>query len=104
MSGDKMADFYIPPQMKKRNNFILWKLETDGKGKQISDVQKIIADKTSENGQERTFRCSFNLKSLKYDNKEIYYLVIAEEGGEIKAQEEFQIDIALAVDDFDFFG
>lgn len=77
---------------------------TDGKGKQISDVQKIIADKTSENGQERTFRCSFNLKSLKYDNKEIYYLVIAEEGGEIKAQEEFQIDIALAVDDFDFFG
>ena len=77
---------------------------TDGKGKQISDVQKIIADKTSENGQERTFRCSFNLKSLKYDNKEIYYLVIANERGEIKAQEEFQIDIALAVDDFDFFG
>ena len=77
---------------------------TDGKGKKISDVQKIIADKTSENGQERTFRCSFNLKSLKYDNKEIYYLVIAEEGGEIKTQEEFQIDIALAVDDFDFFG
>lgn len=77
---------------------------TDGKGKQISDVQKIIADKTSENGQGRTYRCSFNLKSLKYDNKEIYYLVIANERGEIKAQEEFQIDIALAVDDFDFFG
>lgn len=77
---------------------------TDGKGKQISDVQKIIADKTSENGQERTFRCSFNLKSLIYDNKEIYYLVIANERGEIKAQEEFQIDIALAVDGFDFFG
>lgn len=77
---------------------------TDDKGKQISDVQKIIADKTSENGQERTFRCSFNLKSLKYDNKEIYYLVIANKRGEIKAQEEFQIDIALAVDDFDFFG
>lgn len=77
---------------------------TDGRGKQISDVQKIIADKTSENGQERTFRCSFNLKSRKYDNKEIYYLVIADESGEIKAQEEFQIDIALAVDDFDFFG
>lgn len=77
---------------------------TDGKGKQISDVQKIIADKTSENGQERTFRCSFSLKSLKYDNKEIYYLVIADERGKIKAQEEFQIDIAWAADDFDFFG
>ena len=34
MSGDKMADFYIPPQMKNRSNFILWKLETDEKGKQ----------------------------------------------------------------------
>ena len=34
MSGDKMADSYIPPQMKKRRNFILWKLETDEKGKQ----------------------------------------------------------------------
>lgn len=77
---------------------------TNSNGKQISDIQKIIADKTSENGQERTFRCSFNLKSLKYDNKEIYYLVIADEHGEIKAREEFQIDIALAVDDFDFFG
>lgn len=76
---------------------------TDSNGKQISDVQKIIADKTSENGQERTFRCSFNLKSLKYDNKKIYYLMIANERGEIKAREEFQIDIALAVDDFDFF-
>ena len=77
---------------------------TDSSGKQISDTQKIIADKTNENGQERTFRCSFNLKSLKYDKKEIYYLVIADEDGVIKAREEFQIDIALAVDAFDFFG
>ena len=29
-----MKDFYIPTQMKKRSNFILWKLETDDKGKQ----------------------------------------------------------------------
>lgn len=34
MSGDNMADFYIPPQMRQRSNFILWKLETDEKGKQ----------------------------------------------------------------------
>ena len=77
---------------------------TDSGGKQISDIQRIIADKTSENGQERTFRCSFNLKPLKYDNKEIYYLVIADDEGKIKTQEEFQIDIAFAVDAFDFFG
>ena len=78
---------------------------TDKNGKQISDVQKIIADKTSDNGQERVFRCSFNLKSLKYSNTETYYLVIADEtGAQLPQREEFQIDIAFAVDEFDFFG
>lgn len=77
---------------------------TDSNGKQISDVAKIIADKTSDNGQERTFRCSFNLKSLKYDDKEIYYLVIADEDGMVVSREEFQINIAFAVDEFDFFS
>lgn len=77
---------------------------TDSNGKQISDISKIIADKTSDNGQERTFRCSFNLKSLKYDNKEIYYLVIADADGLVVSREEFQIDIAFAVDEFDFFS
>ncbi len=77
---------------------------TDSNGRQISDIAKIIADKTSDNGQERTFRCSFNLKSLKYDSKEIYYLVIADADGLVVSREEFQIDIAFAVDDFGFFG
>ena len=77
---------------------------TDASGKQISDVQTIIADKTSDNGQERTFRCTFNLKSLKYDSKEIYYLVSADENGMVSSREEFQIDIAFAVDEFDFFS
>lgn len=77
---------------------------TDSSGKQISDIQKIIADKTSDNGQERTFRCAFSLKSLKYDNKEVYYLVIADENGLVITREEFQIDIAFAVDEFDFFS
>ena len=77
---------------------------TDSAGKAISDVQKIIADKTSDNGQDRTFRCSFNLKSLKYSNTETYYLVIADENGLQVQREEFQIDIAFAVDEFDFFG
>ncbi len=77
---------------------------TNSSGKQISDIAKIIADKTSDNGQERTFRCSFNLKSLKYDSKEIYYLVIADAGGLVVSREEFQIDIAFAADEFDFFS
>ncbi len=77
---------------------------TDSSGKQVSDVAKIIADRTSSNGQERTFRCTFNLKSLKYDNKETYYLVIADEDGLAVSREAFQIDIAFAVDEFGFFG
>ena len=76
----------------------------DSTGKSISDVQKIIADKTSDNGQDRTFRCSFNLKSLKYVNTESYYLVIADENGLQVQREEFQIDIAFAVDESDFFA
>ena len=78
---------------------------TNENGKQISDVQKIIADKTSDNGAERTFRCQFNLKSLKYSNTATYYLVIADEQGlQMPQREPFQIDIAFAVDEFDFFS
>lgn len=77
---------------------------TDSNGKKISDVQKIIADKVDSNGQERTFRCSFNLMPLKYDSRAIYYLVIADADEMVVSKEEFQIDIAFAVDDFNFFN
>lgn len=76
----------------------------DENGTQISDTQKIIADKTSDNGQDRTFRINFNLKSLKYDKKIPYYLVIADESGlSVPQREEFNIDIAFAVEEFNFF-
>ncbi len=77
---------------------------TDSAGKQVSDVPRIIADKTDENADERKFRVGFNLKSLKYDSTETYYLVIADEDGLPISREEFQIDIAFAVDEFDFFS
>jgi len=77
----------------------------DSNGKQISDTARIIADKASDNAQDRTFRCSFNLKSLKYSNRDSYYLVIADESGlQAPQREEFQIDIAFALDEFNFFG
>lgn len=44
MSGDKMTDFYIPPQMRKRNNFILWKLEMGDKGKQCKIPYSALYD------------------------------------------------------------
>jgi uncharacterized protein (TIGR02687 family) len=77
---------------------------TDSAGKPVSDTARIIADKISENSQERTFRCTFNLKSLSFDNKETYYLVIEDESGlQMPQRVEFRIDIALAIDEFNFF-
>lgn len=78
---------------------------TDASGRQISDTARIIADKTSDNGQDRTFRCGFNLKSMKFSKQNSYYLVIADESGlQAPQREEFQIDIAFALDEFNFFG
>lgn len=77
----------------------------DAGDNQISDVCRIIADKTSLDGQERTFRCSFNLRSQKYSKLDSYYLVIEDESGvQPPVKEAFQIDIAFAFEEFDFFG
>ena len=77
---------------------------TNSNGQKISDTQKIIADKATENAQERTFRCTFNLRQQKYSNMETYYLVIADESGlQLPVKEEFQIDIAMSTDEFNFF-
>ena len=77
---------------------------TDSDGKTISDVPRILADKTEENAEGRIFRVNFNLKPLKYSNDETYYLVIADSDGLPICREEFLIDIALPMDEFDFFG
>lgn len=78
---------------------------TDEYGKQISDVQTIIADRTSVNNQDRVFRVNFNLKQLKFSKQAIYYMAIMDEQGLMLPQrEEFRIDIAFAVDEFDFFS
>lgn len=71
MSGDKMADFYIPPQMKQRNNFILWKLETDDKGKQRKIPYSALYDGKASTTNSRAWTTYDNalqsLKSGKYD-------------------------------------
>ena len=77
----------------------------DSTGKKISDVQKIIADKRSDDVQDRTFRCNFSLKSQAYDSKELYYLIIEQaDSTDLPQRIEFTIDIAFAADDFGFFG
>ncbi len=76
----------------------------DSTGKPVSDTQMLIADKTSENVQERSFHCTFNLKPLKYSSTESYYLTITDQNGMEVSREEFQIDIAFAVEEFDFYS
>ena len=77
----------------------------DSAGNAVSDRQKIIADKTSTVAKDREFKCTFNLKSQKFSNTDTYYLVIADEDGiQVPVKEEVQIDIAMAIDEFDFFS
>ena len=77
----------------------------DSAGNEVSDRQKIIADKTSTVAKDREFKCTFNLKSQKFSNTDTYYLVIADEAGiQVPVKEEVQIDIAMAIDEFDFFS
>lgn len=77
----------------------------DSMGKLVSDKGRIIADKTEEEAQKRVFRVNFNLKSMQFDNKATYYLMIVDESGEQQpVRIEFQIDIAFAVDEFNFFA
>lgn len=77
---------------------------TDSNGKTVSDTAIIIADKTTDDVHERIFRCTFSLKPLSYSNTAAYYLIIADANGQQLSREEFQIDIAFAVADDDFFG
>ena len=75
---------------------------TDSDGSAVSDIVRIIADKTSASPDDRIFHCAFSLKSRQYDNTKIYHLVIENENSRQQQKEVFQIDIPFAVDDFDF--
>jgi uncharacterized protein (TIGR02687 family) len=73
---------------------------TDNEGVTISDKQTVIADRTNVNASERVFRVRFTLKSIAFDRKKIYRLVIANDT-DTPEEIEFRIDIAFA-DDFGF--
>ena len=74
----------------------------DEQGDSVSDVQKLIADKTTDNVQERVFRVRFTLKGREFNGSEPYYLNITDkETGELKEHIEFSIKIAFA-NDFGF--
>ena len=75
----------------------------DNEGKPVSDVQKIIADKSSDDVKERKFRLTFNLKPSQYLSTKTYFLVIENETGKAMPEKiPFQIDIAFAFEQFNF--
>lgn len=76
---------------------------TDAYNNAVSDVQKIIADKVSQENIDRTFRCTFNLKAGDYNRNAEYFLIIQNaDNGEIVQKVSFRIDTAFVTDEFDF--
>lgn len=69
---------------------------TDENGEPVSDRQKIIADKSSPNANERAFRIRLSLKALTYDAKKTYHLVIASDTD--RQEIDFCIDVAFSGD------
>ena len=74
----------------------------DVAGKPVSEKMFIIADKTSADASERTFRVRFMLKSLEFKKTDTYYLMIVEKDTtNVIEKVEFNIDVTF-VNDFDF--
>ena len=75
---------------------------SDAMGQLVSDRQKVIADKTGENGADRVVRTRFTLKSMEYKKTESYFLMIIDKDTSgVLDKIQFNIDIAF-VNDFDF--
>ncbi len=77
---------------------------TDEEGSRISNENIIIADSRSDKPEGRTFREKFTFKSLPYDKKKQYYLVLEDEEADIENIYEripFTIDLAIT-NDFGF--
>lgn len=88
---------------REAGNFLLYFV--DEYGEKVSDEVRIIADKNTDNEQDRVFNVTFNLKAGKYDNTKTYNLVIYEESGRILPKKiEFSINIPFATGEYNFFS
>lgn len=96
-------DFYQPDAVGGKIEAATYSVYmADVVGQPVSDMKKIIADKTSGNAEDRTFRVRFTLKGNTFKKTDTYYLTILEEGAGFPGEKiEFTIDIAF-VNDFDF--
>jgi len=76
----------------------------DAEGQRISNEDIIIADSSSKQPQERTFREKFTLKDMAYDKSKNYYLIMEDEEESVEKIYEkipFTIDLLIS-DDFTF--
>lgn len=89
-----------------KDNFVPCTYEvfmTDEDGNKISDVQKIIADRSSEANVDREYRVTFNLKQQKYNRFDTYFLVIQDmDGIQMPVKEAMEIDISIGFTEFEF--
>ncbi|SDJ77867.1 BREX-1 system phosphatase PglZ type A [Salimicrobium halophilum] len=77
---------------------------TDEQNQRVSNENIIIADSYSTNPEERTYREKFVFKTISYDKRAKYYLVLVDEEGPVETIYEkiqFSIDIAFS-NDFGF--
>ncbi|OBR91571.1 PglZ domain protein [Clostridium ragsdalei P11] len=77
---------------------------TDEEGNRISNENIIIADSKSTKPEDRSYKEKFTLKSMPYDKKKKYYLIMEDEEEAVENIYEkilFIIDIAIS-DDFGF--
>lgn len=72
----------------------------DELGNKVSSEVVVIADSTSSEADNRLYKLKLTLKSVEYDRKSSYYLVMIDDDMEY-AREEFVIDILIR-DDFGF--
>lgn len=77
---------------------------TDEDGNRISNENIIIADRKSDDLNERKFKEKFVLKNMKYDRLKKYYLVLEdeEEAEKIYDRIPFMIDLVISNLDFEF--
>ncbi|MFC5559069.1 BREX-1 system phosphatase PglZ type A [Ureibacillus thermophilus] len=74
----------------------------DEEGNILSNEERVIGDRTSDDPAERTFKLQFALKSLPYDRNKTYYLIIKDmETGIMTEKIPFSINLGI-VSDFDF--
>ncbi|MDD3888832.1 MAG: BREX-1 system phosphatase PglZ type A [Syntrophomonadaceae bacterium] len=95
---EKLSDKRMPRKLM----VAMWDM-IDGE-KKISDEKTIIADKTSDRADDRTFSVRLTLKGGSYDRNQDYYLrLMDDELGTPYSEIKFKISLGIA-NDFDDFG